>query len=102
MNRKKYIKMTDISKVQLREIEIKLEETIKRLNKLHQNPFNAVIIDNADFIQLMKISSSTAKNWRNKGVIAYSKIENKFYYKIEDIQAVLDKEYRSLIIRRKY
>ncbi|WP_372745283.1 DNA-binding protein [Lutibacter sp.] len=87
--------MIEVSRVQLREIEIKLDETIKRLNKIQKNVFNSEIIDNADFIQLMQISSSTAKNWRNKGIIPYSQIENKIYYKIEDIQIMLDIHYRS-------
>tara|TARA_R110001583_G_scaffold114863_1_gene265281 strand:- start:9320 stop:9592 length:273 start_codon:yes stop_codon:yes gene_type:complete len=89
--------MIEISKSELREIEIKLDETIKRLNKLQKNVFNSEIIDNVDFIQLMQISSSTAKNWRNKGIIAYSQIENKIYYKIDDIQSMLDTHYRSFI-----
>lgn len=87
--------MTEIKIAQLKEIEIKLEETIKRLNKVQKNVFNQEIIDNADFIQLMQISSSTAKNWRNKGLIAYSQIENKIYYKIADIKTMLQKHYKS-------
>ena len=88
--------MTERNKLKLKEIEIKLEETIKRLNRIQNNPFNAEIIDNADFIQLMKISSSTAKNWRNKGVIPFTQIQNKFYYKIEDIQLMLNTHYKSI------
>jgi hypothetical protein len=84
----------EIDKLKLKEIENKLELTIKKLDKLQGSILEKQIIDNADFIQLMQISSSTAKNWRNKGLIAYSQIENKIYYKIQDIQLALDKYYR--------
>jgi len=84
----------EIDKSKLKEIENKLDLTIKKLDKLQGSILEKQIIDNADFIQLMQISNSTAKNWRNKGLIAYSQIENKIYYKIEDIQLVLDKYYR--------
>jgi hypothetical protein len=85
----------EIDKLKLKEIENKLELTIKKLDKLQGSILEKQIIDNADFIQLMQISNSTAKNWRNKGLIAYAQIENKIYYKIEDIQVMIEKHYKS-------
>ncbi|NLP59228.1 helix-turn-helix domain-containing protein [Lutibacter sp. B1] len=85
----------EIDKTKLKEIENKLEATIKRLDKLQTSILVKQLIDNADFIQLMQISNSTAKNWRNKGLIPYAQIENKIYYKIEDIQALIEKHYKS-------
>ncbi|MCF6182128.1 helix-turn-helix domain-containing protein [Lutibacter sp.] len=67
------------------------------VTKLQSNILEKQIIDNADFIQLMQISNSTAKNWRKKGIIAYAQIENKIYYKIEDIQAMIEKHYKSFL-----
>ena len=87
------IKEIDFRK--LKEIEEKLDTTIARINKMQNNVFEKQLIDNADFIQLMKISSSTAKNWRNKVIIPYTQIENKIYYKTEDIQRLIDKHYKS-------
>ncbi len=87
------IREIDITK--LKEIENKLELTIKKLEKLQGNILEKQIIDNSDFLRLMQISNSTAKNWRKKGIIAYAQIENKIYYKIKDIQIMLDKHYKS-------
>lgn len=84
-----------IDNLKLKEVEEKLEITITRINKLQGNILEKQIIDNSDFLRLMQISNSTAKNWRNKGLIAFSQIENKIYYKIKDIQLMLDKNYRS-------
>jgi hypothetical protein len=41
----------------------------------------------------MNISNSTARKWRNKGLIAYSQIENKFYYKVTDIEVMINNHY---------
>ena len=89
------MKIKEISSVKLREIENNLEQLNQQVSKLQKDLFKSKFIDNSDFIRLMQISSSTAKNWRNKGIIPYSQIENKFYYQIKDIQMVLDKHYKN-------
>ena len=90
---------TEKSRRELKEIKEKLDIITKKINKLQSNKLDNVIIDNADFLQLMNISNSTAKNWRNKGIIAYSQIESKFYYKVADIQMLLDLHYHSFKIQ---
>jgi hypothetical protein len=40
--------------------------------KTIQNPNSDDFVDNADFIQLMKISKRTAQAWRDEGKIAFS------------------------------
>lgn len=89
------MKTTEKSQIELREIQEKLEALSNKINKIQKEKFETQIIDNADFIQLMNISNSTARNWRNKGLIAYSQIENKIYYKVGDIQKMLDDNYFS-------
>ena len=84
---------TEIQQIALKEIQDKLDILTTKINKLQKNKLESQIIDNADFLQLMNISNSTAKNWSNKGIIPYSQIENKFYYKIVDIQKLLDNNY---------
>lgn len=87
------MKTTEKSQIELREIQEKLEVLSNKINKIQKEKIELQIIDNADFIQLMNISNSTARNWRNKGIIAYSQIENKFYYKVVDIHKLLDDNY---------
>lgn len=84
---------TNKTKIEIKEIKDKLEILTTKINKLQKNTLDYQIIDNADFIQLMKISNSTAKNWRNKGIISYSQIENKIYYKVVDIEKLLANNY---------
>lgn len=52
-----------------------------------EDPF----IDNSRFIQLMNISHKTAQMWRDSGIIGFSQIKNKIYYRVSDIKELLNK-----------
>ena len=75
-------------------IEKRLEELTHAVTKKQERIFDKVIIDNDEFQKLFKISPGTAANWREKELIAYSQINNKIVYKIEDINKMLDDNYR--------
>lgn len=49
------------------------------------------IIDNARFIKLMGISAKLAQSWRDNGVVSYSQIGSKIYYRLSDIRRLLDR-----------
>jgi len=57
----------------------------------HQEFADDPIIDNFRFLDLMGISVKTAQNWRDQGIISYSQINNKIYYRISDIKELLNK-----------
>jgi hypothetical protein len=78
----------------LSNIEKRLEDLTNLVTKKQERLFDKVIIDNDEFQRLFKISPGTAANWREKGLIAYSQINNKIVYKIEDINKMLDDNYR--------
>ncbi|AUC84784.1 DNA-binding protein [Polaribacter sp. ALD11] len=63
----------------------KLEENSKK-------PQN-VFLDNQEFIQLMHISKRTAQTWRDEGKVSFSQIGSKIYYKMKDVEVLLDKNY---------
>jgi len=44
-----------------------------------------------DVMELMQISERTLQNWRTNGILPYSKIHGKLYYKESDIQQMLHK-----------
>ena len=75
------------------------EELIKKLegliNRLYQNEnkTNSFFLDNSQFIKLMGISQKTAQTWRDTGVVSFSQIGNKIYYRISDIQHLLNDNY---------
>ena len=67
--------------------EIKSE--IKGTSKSSENEF----VDNADFIKLMNISKRTAQAWRDEGKISFSQVGGKIYYKMSDVQELLNHNY---------
>ncbi len=50
-------------------------------------------VDNQEFLQLMKISKRTAQTWRDEGKISFSQVGNKIYYKLADVEALLQQHY---------
>ncbi len=49
------------------------------------------IVENQEFLKIMKISYKTAHTWRTEGKISYSKEGNKIYYRMSDIREFLDR-----------
>jgi len=77
------------------------DKIIERLEKIIQQQKNnkiadpkQIILDNADLLQLFKISHRTAQNWRDQKIISYSQIGGKIYYRMSDIQKLLDENYK--------
>lgn len=69
----------------LDELKISLESNQKQSHE--------VFLDNQEFIQLMHISKRTAQTWRDEGKISFSQIGSKIYYKMKDVEFLLDKNY---------
>ena len=84
----------------------RIEDILKRLDEqvaliiVHMklggklNPED-VILDNQEFIKLMNISKRTAQEWRNKKIIHCSQVGNKIYYRLSDIQKLINDNYNS-------
>jgi hypothetical protein len=51
------------------------------------------IIDNQEFMMLMKVSKRTAQSWRDQGLISYSMVGSKIYYKQKDIDELINSNY---------
>jgi hypothetical protein len=78
-------------------IEKRLTELIKKLDKrLVQESIQ--LLDNSQFMDLMGVSVKTAQNWRDAKLVSFSQIGSKIYYKVADIQELLDKNYRKSTI----
>ena len=78
-----------LSQMQYKEIISQLQEIQKRIAAKSLSE----LIDNSDFIIMMKISRRLAQEWRSNGVIGYSKIGGKIFYKPEDILQLIEKHY---------
>jgi len=70
----------------------KLNNIEQRLEKIQYN--NDVFLDNQEFLQVMNISKRTAQSWRDEGIISFSQVGSKIYYRFSDIEELLNKNYK--------
>ena len=50
-----------------------------------------IILDNNEFQKLMKISKRTAQAWRDEGIITFTQVGSKIYYRMSDIEKLIKK-----------
>ncbi|KAA6309713.1 hypothetical protein EZS27_038850 [termite gut metagenome] len=50
-------------------------------------------LDNNEVCEMLHLSSHTLQDYRDKGMIAFYKLEGKILYKMSDIQQMLEKNY---------
>ena len=75
----------------------KLSADIKELQNSFLNKQDFIedpFIDNVRFMNLMGISVKTAQSWRDSGLVSFSQIGNKIYYRVSDIKELLEKNHR--------
>ena len=81
-----------LSKEQFSNLQNTLEELKVKIDTISKKP-QEVFVDNQEFLFLMKISKRTAQTWRDEGKISFSQVGNKIYYKMGDVEELLNKYY---------
>ena len=71
----------------------KIEAINTRLTQKEKEP-KEVWLDNIELMQLLKISKRTAQHYRDDGLLAFSQVGNKIYYRLLDIEALLKSRYK--------
>lgn len=70
-----------------------LKTRIELLNATRVEYLKNTWIDNQDVMQMLHISPRTLQTYRSNGTIPYSKVNGKFYYKVTDIEELLQANY---------
>ena len=71
----------------------RFEDFAKEVNALcGQNRSNGDWLDNKQVCELLKISSRTLQTYRDTGVLPYSQIGRRCYYKAADIQLFINQQ----------
>ena len=70
-----------------------LKARIELLRQSRAEVLKDTWIDNQDVLQTLHISKRTLQTFRTNGILPYSKIKGKFYYKIADIEQLLQDNY---------
>ena len=50
-------------------------------------------LDNLEFLTLLKVSKRTAQTWRDEGKISFSQVGSKIYYKLSDVEKLMQEHY---------
>lgn len=75
-------------------LEFELVKTyLLSLQKTRFDVFNETWIDGQDVIQTLHISKRTLQSQRDEGTLKFSRINGKFYYKVSDLENLLESNY---------
>ena len=89
-----------LSTQQYKELVNRLDVLNKKLEEKQKKPQDT-FLDNQEFLQLMNISKRTAQTWRDEGIVSFSQIGSKIYYRMSDVQKLLDKNYKQAFSNKK-
>ena len=89
------------SEDEVQEIKKRLDDISFELKNKQRTEPDQIWYDNQEFLQLMNISKRTAQTWRDEGIISYSQVGSKIYYRMSDVQKLLDSNYNQAFKKRK-
>jgi len=87
--------MTEVIELMLRvtdDIQL-IKAYLQTIRKSKVELFRESWIDGQDVMQALHISKRTLQSLRDSRVLPYSRINGKFYYKVDDIEALLESKY---------
>lgn len=67
----------------------RFNEHLRQLCSRYRPPEKMNWLDNADVCEKLNVSKRTLQTYRDRGLLAYSQINHKMYYKLEDVEAFL-------------
>jgi DNA-binding transcriptional MerR regulator len=75
--------------------EIKtIKAYLQQYQKTRLERFNEAWIDGQDVMQSLHISKRTLQTLRDNGTLPYSRVNGKFFYKLSDIEKMLEVNYQ--------
>lgn len=65
-------------------------EHIENLCSRYKPPERMNWLDNADVCEKLGVSKRTLQSYRDRGLLAFSQINHKIYYRLEDVEAFME------------
>jgi len=87
-------KTVKIDEDQYLELQRCFNEVLKNFAGVKQKINPEAWYDNQELMQVLFISKRTAQHYRDSGLISYSQVGNKIYYKGENIIALLEGNFK--------
>lgn len=70
-----------------------LKAYLQQIHKSRLESFTQEWIDGQDVMQTLHISKRTLQSLRDSGTLPYSRINGKFYYKLSDLERLMERNY---------
>lgn len=70
-----------------------LKAYLHQIHKSRLRRFNEEWIDGQDVMQTLHISKRTLQSLRDSGTLPYSRIKGKIYYKLSDLESLMEENY---------
>ena len=86
-----------VTKKDLEGVFQRLDEMNKRLSAKEKKP-SEIWLDNQEVMQLLKVSRRCLQNYRDTNLLASAIIGNKLFYKMSDIEDLLNRHYRKRLV----
>jgi len=80
------------------EIMKKMEDIQKQLKAKEKEPKD-IWIDNDELAKMLKVTKRTIQNYRDNGIISFSQIGSKLYYRLSDVEDMLMKHHNKAFKR---
>ena len=77
----------------------RFSEHVEQLCSRYRPPEKMNWLDNADVCEKLNVSKRTLQTYRDGGLLAYSQINHKIYYRLEDVEAFITAMSRELITK---
>jgi hypothetical protein len=70
-----------------------ISESMQQLRKSQLEKFNEAWISGHDVIKSLNISLRTLQSLRDSGLLPFSRINGKFFYKVSDLEKLMEENY---------
>ena len=77
-------------KEEIKALRIELEKVNEWLSK---GRVGKRIFSNADILEMLQIKTSTLRKYRDEGYLGYSKVGDKYFYTVDDVNRFLEKSH---------
>lgn len=77
-------------KEEIKALRIELEKVNEWLSK---GRVEKRIFSNADILEMLQIKTSTLRKYRDEGYLGYSKVGDKYFYTVDDVNRFLEKSH---------
>lgn len=82
-------------------IEKMLEEINSKLSSISSEESRQAWINNKEACEFLGVTSRTLQSYRDKGIISFSQVGSKIYYKVSDLEKHLEDHYVSSFVESK-